>query len=249
LTAISGTFGWRTAFVVAGFGGLVVVWLIGTRLPGVERWPSRSTRGNSMMRAYRVLLGHRPTARLLTAVALRAVGWSGLLTYVGSVVTDAPGLGDGLVGPIYALGAGGYILGSLLAGRLLERFSPGVAAPVSAAVQAILIGCSASAVLGPVGTMAIQPLMGFAAAIGMVGMSLLLMTGSPAGTGSTMALNVALGNLGMALGGALGGVLLAWGGRNGLGVGLAVCVLAAAGMARNGTNRAARPGSSTVSAT
>ena len=222
LAAIAGTAGWRMAFVAAGLAALAVAWAFGTGSPRAPRVPSGSPPIGTLMTAYRPLLSHGPTLRLLWATVLRSVSWAGLSTYIGILLVDELGLNPSAVGVAYAFGGGGYLVGSLTAGRLLERFPPRALLAVSTAGLAPLIGLVASALLDLAGTVALLPLTGFLGAVSVVGVAALLAVETPAGMGTTMTLNGALTNLGSAVGGAVGGALLAIGGFWALSLGLPV---------------------------
>ena len=94
--------------------------------------------------------------------------------------------------------------------------------------MALLMGLAFSAVLGPVGTVAMLPLAGFAGSFGWVAVAILLTAGSPAGAGTTLTLHGSLFNLGAAAGGAFGGLLLALSGYSALAVGLPIFGLGSA---------------------
>ena len=137
------------------------------------------------------------------------------------------GLGPGWISLTYVLRGGGYGVGSLTAGRLLERGPWRVVVAAAHVALALLVGLNASAVLGGA-TVALQPLVGFVGAVGPVELTTLLAEERPASAGTAMALNGALSNLGAAVGAASGGALLAVGGPGALGLGLPVFALGAA---------------------
>jgi hypothetical protein len=108
----------------------------------------------------------------------------------------------------------------------LERFSP--SATASAPVKsAWFTSLAASATLRE----AQQPALGLAARrrapFGWVTLAAMLSGETPAGQATTMVLAVSVYSLGAAIGGAAGGLLLAWGGYAALGVGLAAFAAAA----------------------
>ncbi len=228
LTALAGVAGWRVTLVAAGVGAVAATRAIAAWLPEPGRRPTPVARPVHLLAAYRPLIRHRPTLRLLAALGLRAVGWFGLTTYAGAVLGDELGLPPAAVGAAYALAGGGYVAGGLLAGRLLTHLPARRLVPPLLVVQALLLGLVAGTVLGPFGTVALQPMVGVVGAVGWVGLTTLLTEQTPAGAGTTMALSGALLGLGAAIGGAVGGVLLAAGGNDALALGLSGFVLAAA---------------------
>jgi predicted MFS family arabinose efflux permease len=94
--------------------------------------------------------------------------------------------------------------------------------------MALLMGLAFSAVLGPIGTVALLPFAACAGAFGWVAIASLLTAESPAGAGTTMTLHGSLFNLGAAAGGAIGGLLLALAGYGALAIGLPVFGLGSA---------------------
>jgi predicted MFS family arabinose efflux permease len=115
-------------------------------------------------------------------------------------------------GMVYMVVGTGYLLGSFIAGG-----SP-IPVPVRAQVA---IGNATMALLmliafvAPVGAMLAIGLLwiaAFAGAVGWVGLTALITSETPAGAGTTMALNESLYNAGAAAGVGIGGALLAVGG-------------------------------------
>ncbi len=90
----------------------------------------------------------------------------------------------------------------------------------------LLVGLIVALPLGPVATVALLSLAAFVGAIGSVGLTALLAEETPAGAATTMGLNGAIFSLGAAGGSAAGGLLLAVGGYDTLGLGLPVFALA-----------------------
>jgi predicted MFS family arabinose efflux permease len=78
-----------------------------------------------------------------------------------------------------------------------------------------------------VAAVALLALAGFAGALAFVGVATVLVEETPGGAATTMVLNGSIFNLGTAVGAALGGLLLAYGGFGALGVGLSAFAVAA----------------------
>lgn len=230
LTAFGGVAGWRVALGVAGFVAAGVAGFVAVSLPPDARRPTARWRVTAMLTAYAPLLRHPPTLRLYGASMLRAAWWLGLLTYLGAFLADDLGLSTGRIGLVYMLGGVGYMTGSLTtSGRL--GFAPS---------RPIVAGGSAAGglLIGPMLALAdirvVAPLLILFAgtsAIAGVGIANLLAAETPAGAGTTMALNGSLVNAGGAVGAALGGGLLTIGGYGLLGVGLAGFACAGAALA------------------
>ena len=177
------------------------VWLGVAWLPRDAHTPEGRLRSETLLAAYRPLLRHGPTLRLYGVAVLRAICWFGLLTYFGAFLADELALGTGQVGIAYMLGGSGYFLGSVLSGGRLGQVPPRTLLVAGNVAMALLMGLAFSAILGPIGTVAMLPLAGFAGALGWVAVAALLTAGSPAGAGTTMTLHGSLFNLGAAAGG------------------------------------------------
>jgi predicted MFS family arabinose efflux permease len=122
------------------------------------------------------------------------------------------GLGPDGLAITYLIGGSGYVLGSLLAGRLLNRHG---SLAVLAALHGLLAGLfalSLAALLGPAPTVALQGIVGLIGAVATVGVTTRLVAASPSDVGAAMALHGTLTNLGAAAGAGIGGVLLVLGG-------------------------------------
>jgi predicted MFS family arabinose efflux permease len=231
LTAAGSAVGWRWAFIAAG---LVVIGIASLAVAWLPR-PARSAAGDArpapLLAAYRPLLRHGPTLRVYAISMLRAICWFGMLTYFGAFLGQELRLTTGQVGIAYMLGGGGYFLGSLVAGGPLGEVAPRLLLIAGNLALALVMGLAYAELLGPLGTVAMLPLAGFAGALGWIAVAALLTTGSPAGAGTTMTLHGSLFNLGAAAGGAIGGLLLGIAGYGALASGLPLFGLAAAALA------------------
>ncbi len=228
LTAVATLTGWRLAFIAAGGAVIGAVWLGAAWLPRDARVPEGRLRSETLLAAYRPLLRHGPTLRLYGVAVLRAICWFGLLTYFGAFLAEELALSTGQVGLAYMLGGSGYFLGSVLSGGPLGVVPPRTLLVAGNVAMALLMGLAFSAILGPIGTVAMLPLAGFAGAFGWVAVAALLTADSPAGAGTTMTLHGSLFNLGAAAGGAIGGLLLALAGYGALAIGLPIFGLGSA---------------------
>ncbi|MGH2558472.1 MAG: MFS transporter [Thermomicrobiales bacterium] len=228
LTVIGDATTWRAAFIVAALGAAGMAALLAAWTPSNAQRPATARRTVGFLAAFRPLLADRRMVRRYGALTLRSIVWFGLITYLGALITEEMGLSARVIGAASMLAGGGYVAGSLLASPVLGRLPARQAVVVSnLAMGAVALGVF-SAELGAVGMLALLPCGGFASALGWVGMVTLLAAESPAGAGTTMALNGAIANLGAAGGGAAGGALLASGGFDALALGLPVVALAAA---------------------
>ena len=173
LTAVATLTGWRLAFIAAGGAVIGAVLLGAAWLPRDARVPEGRLRSETLLAAYRPLLRHRPTLRLYGVAVLRAICWFGLLTYFGAFLAEELALSTGLVGLAYMLGGSGYFLGSVLSGGPLGVVPPRTLLVAGNVAMALLMGLAFSAILGPIGTVAMLPLAGFAGAFGWVAVAAL----------------------------------------------------------------------------
>lgn len=208
--------GWRSAAfalgaVVAALGALA--WY--TVPNGVRRRGAGDGFRTSISATLAQHRGRPDLALLLAANGLRNTYWIGLVTYVGAMFTLGSSLATWQVGFVLALGAVAYIAGAELgAGRA-------VSARPRAVVAGACVASGALAILLPkMGDLpaAIAVMLVFAACSGTAfsAMSALVLRLAPSSRGFTVALNGATGNLGAALGVAVGGFGLSTGGYVGL---------------------------------
>lgn len=228
LSAIGSFAGWRGAFLLAAVGAAGVWGMAFAWLPPSQ--PRARVDGGwiALVAAYRPLLRHTVTLRLYAIAVLRAICWFGMLTYFGAFLTQQLGFSTGQVGLAYMLGGSGYFLGSLAAGGPLSFLSSRTLLVVGNLVMAAAMGLAFSGRFGAVGTVSLMPVATFAGAFGWIAVVALLSAVSPAGPGTTLTLHGSLFNLGAAMGGALGGLLLAAAGYGALAAGLPAFGLLAA---------------------
>lgn len=129
--------------------------------------------------------------------------------------------GASSIGVACMLGGGGYLTGSLVAGRILERRSPRLVIALASTAMAASLFVMFTLTRSPAIATAMLIVAGIGDALCLVATVTLLQAETPAGSGTTMGLNTALMNLGSACGGAIGGTMLAMGGYRMLGLGLA----------------------------
>lgn len=219
LTLIGSVSGWRPALLATGVVTIGIAVFVSRTVP-VDRRSAREPWSFALFRgAYSPILAHSPTLRMLGTSATRAACWFGFLTYLGALLSDQLGLSTRQIGLVYTVGGTGYLVGSLIAERLL---SPGRVRWLVAAMCVV----TALATLGVafVGNIWIAVglivVLAIASAIASIGVIFLLTEESPAESATTMLLNGSLLNLGGAVGAAVGGLALAIGGYRALGMGL-----------------------------
>ena len=227
LAAVAAAIGWRAAFVALGLAWLGLIGLLLRWLPALPGAGGRLS-PRALLGAYAPLLRGGDATALLGATGLRAVGWLGAMIYLGAFAAERYGLDTTGVGLVYVVGGVGYVAGSLVAGGPLGR-AP--ARPLGAATTVALALGTAVLFLLPLAAPAALALLlatAVAGAVSWVCLTTLLAAETPAGQATTMVLNGACLGLGTALGGGLGGLLLAAGGYPALGLGLPLVTLASA---------------------
>jgi predicted MFS family arabinose efflux permease len=167
-------------------------------------------------------------------------GWSGVLVYVGGLLTDAHGASAGATGIALSGGAVAYVAATFLARRWVDR----AARPLVLAAGSALI--VATVVLG-----AVRPSFGFSVlmwAVTAFFAGIRMMAGSTAGldlagVGALQAMSVRAASMqaGYLAGAVLGGLGLALGGWTVVGVALAVPLLLAVGVTAADYRITARP--------
>ena len=219
LTVIASFTSWRGSYGVVS--GLAMIWVVLIR----RQLPDDSADGGQfrvrmILSAYRPLIGNSTMMRLYGSTITRAIGWIGTLTYIGAYLGDELGLGTSQIGWAYMAGGGGYFIGTKVAGGRLGGHDLKVIYGVGTIAMGIFLGLAVALPVGAVAAIAIITLAAIAGGFGWVALVTLVSSSSPAGQGTTMSLNAAMFQVGSALGGLCGGLLLAFGGYATLGLGL-----------------------------
>ena len=233
VTAIGAVAGWRSAFLALGLLGAVAIVLMLWLLPpdgtdgAVARREGRSAKRLSVA-AFAPILADRPTLWLYGSSTARNLGVWAFVTYLGAYLVQEHGLSAAEVGWAFTATGLGNFAGSMVTGGPLGRIGLrvlAVAAPLLIAVSLALV------VMAPLGMAAVLVLLviGFVGnGVSIVAHNTLLMGGSPAGRATTTSLNQTCMSLGGAVGGSVGGLLLATGGFPALGALTLACNLVAA---------------------
>jgi predicted MFS family arabinose efflux permease len=162
-------------------------------------------------------------ALLLMSSAARSVRFSGILTYIGAFYKDELVIETWQLGPMLALGAAAFYVGSEMVGRwnaqLGSRNTMAIALLLTGITNALLVLAPRFAPLG----LALPLCLTLWAAsctldaIAFAGLIALLLRLAGETRGATMALNNSLGNVGSAIGAAACGIGLALSGYTGVG--------------------------------
>ena len=219
LTLVATISSWRGAFAATGAMALIWIALIRRALPDDSSSGERLEVAG-IFEAYRPLLDQRTMLSLYGSTIARAVGWIGTLTYLGAYLGNELGLSTSEIGWSYMAGGGGYFIGTKLAGTGFGNPGERATYGLSTIVMGVFIGLAITLPAGPYFAISMVAIAATAGGFGWVSLVTLISTSSPAGQGTTMSLNAAMFQVGAALGGLAGGLLLALGGYATLGLGL-----------------------------
>src|SRR5262245_11487087 len=228
LTTVDGLLGWRAAFVALAAVAAAAALLLAVALPE-DRVDAGPMRLGAVVDGLGVVLRHRPTAGLVCASLLRTASIWLFYTYMGAWFVDRYGFTTQQVGWTFTVVGlslfGGALTASGRLGGLPQR-------PLVIATSALMGLALAAALLLPVGPGVALGLMVVNCVLGSTGGvvgTLLLVGETPGGRATTLTLAQAGMSLGTALGSSLGGLLLAIGGYEAIGVGVpAIGLLSAA---------------------
>jgi MFS transporter, DHA1 family, inner membrane transport protein len=213
LTTVAAYFsGWRAAFIVAGVCALLSMVLSWLMLPDDSHGATERFSLSSVLKAYHPLLHSRPMIALFSAGAIRAVGWLGVLIFLGAFFMEYHEFSVQRVGLVYLIGGLAYVAGTLAVGGRLGRvnlrwlFS---AATLGTGVLWLPVyggWISANVAL------ALLIINFFLGAVGFIAHTTLVAQETPAQPSTTLVLNGSIFSLGAAMGAALGGIILGLGG-------------------------------------
>jgi predicted MFS family arabinose efflux permease len=217
LTTVAGLLDWRAAFGVLALLAFAVTLVELRTIPTDPRNHQAAMRLSATLDAYVPLARHAPTLGLIIASGLRGIGASLIFTYFGAFLVERHGLSIQDVGWAYTATGVGFLIGSLaFAGRLGKL-----------ALRPLQIGglvltglAMAAPLLVPLSALAVVALVtaGFTAiaVVNSAGVTVLA-SETPAGQATTMTASQASNVAGWAIGGSLGGLVLAFGGYGALG--------------------------------
>jgi MFS transporter, DHA1 family, inner membrane transport protein len=198
---------WRWAFFFVGVTGMLLIPFLSTLIP-VKLTGGGQFRVRQIARAYVPLIRQRSVLALYGGSFLRAIFWSGILTYFGAFLIERHGMTLQYVGWTYLVGGLGFLAGSLSAGTRIGTYDHRKVFTIVTVAGAIFFGLTYAAPVVPVASVLFLTAGGYFGAIGWVILNTMMANESQAGSGTTMSLNTAVFNLGSAAGGAVGGLVL-----------------------------------------
>jgi MFS transporter, DHA1 family, inner membrane transport protein len=212
--------GWRASFLALALlaltSGLLLRGLVSADVASpTERFHLRDT-----LVAYRPILTNRLARSLQISNLLRAIGWGAALTYISAYLYDVHGLSLQSISYIFFVTGCGYFLGTRLGDGRYTRFSLKSTFAISTLLMGLmfagvyLIHASLWIIIIPLSLAVL------AGGIGFVSLTIIMAEESPAGPATTMLLRQSGFSLGLAGGGAVGGLALTLGGYELLGIGI-----------------------------
>jgi len=217
MTSLAGLTSWRVSFFAMGAIALLAAVFVRRILNDDASSATTPLSVRALLASYEPIRRHRPTALMMAATLLADTGLWGAFTYFAALLVERHGLTIDAVGwaffAVSVLTVGGNVVAQGRAGR---------------APRPLLIGCRLLAALcvglafglpisWPV-TLGLVLLAAPTFSMADVATTLVLTATSPAGRATTLTLRSAAVCFGTALGGALGGVALAVGGYEAVGV-------------------------------
>ena len=241
LTTTSIAAGWRGAFGLTGGLAAAGFLLMLAFFPSEEQHANGRFVLGRLLDSYRPLLRDQSMLLIYSVWALRAIGWIGLIGFLGAFFTEEHGFSTEAVGFVFVVAGGGYFVGTLAVGGRLGEINTRSLATFSILGMGIGIILLFTLPVGPL------PALGFlllaALSNGVFQVSLLTMAAdrSPAGPSTTMVLTETVLSIGAAIGGVVSGLLLGFGGFAAMGAGLAVAALLGAFLVSRREGRFAIP--------
>ncbi|MGH2534439.1 MAG: MFS transporter [Thermomicrobiales bacterium] len=206
LAQIEDAASWRWALGVL-LAPLAIVFASTWLLPAEARPETHAARA-SMMACYRRVLGHRPTAWLLTTMALIVAVFIGWLTYFGAYVVEDLGRGARTLGALFLAAGALELVANNLAPAALARWSALRIFAVAMVVWSVPMLLTGILVERLWTVFVAVAAINVGAAILFIVINTLLLDALPAERGAVMALNAASINLGATIGAVGGGLAL-----------------------------------------
>lgn len=209
--------GWKTAYLLVVFPittiGLILAFF---GLPKVPPEPKQQSRIN-VREGFRQLMGHRSALACIVGTALTMIAWGGVVWYMVSFFRQQYGTPTQWVGVIWSGATSSFVLGSLLAGRVVKRVGRRRLTCITALAIAVFSILFMN-IPSYYGSIVFILLTASSAALWTSSSSDLALDQVPEYRGAMMSLNSGSSRLGNALGAALGGVALTVGSYNLLGI-------------------------------
>ena len=236
LTSIAAVTLWRGSYLFVAAMLLLTVYLVRRGISATPM-PETSFSPRGVLSAYRPLLAERRTMTIYGASLLRSMGWMGPMLYIGAFYIEQLGFSIQEVGFALMVTGAGIFSGNLLAGGRLGVFNLRLLFAATTAMLSVALILIFTAPTGPFLTVGIAGVSAFITGVSFTALTALLASESPAGSSTTMVLNMSVLAAGGALGAAIGGVFVSVFGFSALGLVFPVFLLGAAALALTGYER------------
>ena len=229
LTTIAADSSWRVSFFALGVVALattLALWLV--LGPPCHRAPGR-VRFAGLLAAYEPIRRHPPTLIVIASTLVANVGNWATFTYQTAFLIDGHGLDIEAAGWFWlAQGLLAMLSIMLMGGRLGAHARPLLLVTRVATALALAMAVALPLAVAP--SLVLLGLAGFMAGAADIATTLVLTQLSPAGRATTLTLNSAANCIGTALGSAVGGLMLALGSYEAVGLCSLAWLVAAAGL-------------------
>jgi predicted MFS family arabinose efflux permease len=204
--------GWRYAFLLLVVPlTLVAVFLSNRTLPAIRK---EEKDGANILEGYRSVLGSKSALSCLSGNMLAGGAWAGgIVTYSVTYLREGLQLGMANASGIFSGLVIGVLVGNYLGGIIAGRTGTKVLIVVSSLITGLLI-FGYMGLVNPIAVTAIAIIMSITAGIILTCANTLIINQVPQYRGTVTSLNTAITQLGVAIGAALGGLVLdisSWG--------------------------------------
>ncbi len=218
--------GWQTAYLLFVFpinAACLVLAFLGLRR-NADSEPSQSA-PRSIRGGFKEILRNRSALACLLSTTLTQIVWGGFMWYTISFYRQHWGLPTEFVGVIWSANTFVYVIGSLLCGRVVPRFGGKRLTGLTTLMVGVLmfIYSNAPNYVSIISSLSIVVLSAFWSASS----NDLALAQVPEYSGAMMSLNSGSNRLGGALGSAVGGLILTFGGYSLLGIVLGIAGITA----------------------
>lgn len=222
-------FGWQASFLALGILGAACGILLYRAIePDAVRTTDRF-RLIDTLGAYRPVLANQLARRFQISNLLRAIGWGAAITYISAYLVDVHGMSLAGIGYIYFITGVGYFFGTRLGDGRYQRITNlrtmfGISNGLMGVMLAVLFIVDTS-----LWVLVLPLTIGVAAGgVGFVTLTILIAEESPSHPATAMMMRQSGFSMGLAGGAAAGGLALALGGFNLLGIGVLAFAIASA---------------------
>ena len=227
MTLIASLSSWRVSYGLLSVCALVFMVLAWRFLPNDNVRDAGSLNIPLLLSSYVPLLRTRSMVTLYSSTLMRAIGWMGVITYVGAFLDQQYGLSTREIGWTAMAAGSGNFIGTKTAGSSLFTMDLRRLYGMATIVSGLLFGIALVLPLGVLGAVSTLTLGAAVGGLAFVALTTLVSSESTYPQGATMSLNSSMFTLGSALGGFFGGILLAVGGFELMGIGLTAFMILA----------------------